>query len=186
VTVENLLRFARGTPVNRVPGVALEATVERALHLLQVELEQKGVVVERRFAATPTICADATQLEQVFVNIIINAVHALLDRPSRRLRISTATAGPGRVAITFDDSGPGVPKDLQHRIFEPFFTTKGPLGGSKVPGTGLGLSMALGVIEAHEGSIDVGASPDLGGARFTVTLPSTGGEGGQGPASAKA
>lgn len=177
VTIENLLRFARGTPVNRLPGVVVEQVVDRALHLLQVELDQKGVRVERRVdPGAPAVVADAAQLEQVFVNIIINAVHALHDRPTRTLRVSITPRGE-RAAIAFEDSGPGVPRDLQHKIFEPFFTTKGPLGGSKVPGTGLGLSMALGVIEAHEGTIEVDSSPDLGGARFTVTLPSTVGDG---------
>jgi two-component system NtrC family sensor kinase len=70
-----------------------------------------------------------------------------------------------------------VPAELRTKVFEPFFTTKGPLGGSKIPGTGLGLSMALGVVDAHGGTIEVGKSPDLGGARFTITLPSTDGEG---------
>ena len=69
-----------------------------------------------------------------------------------------------------------VPAAVRERIFEPFFTTKGPLGGSKVPGTGLGLSMALGVVEAHAGSLYVDTSPILHGARFFVSLPSTGGE----------
>ncbi|MCW8138892.1 MAG: PAS domain-containing protein [Planctomycetota bacterium] len=176
VTIENLLRFARGTPINRSPGVALDRVVDRALHLLQVELDSKEVAVERRFAATPPLCADATQLEQVFVNMIINTVHALHDRTDRRLRVTIEPRGAERVAVIFEDSGPGVPRDLAHRIFEPFFTTKGPLGGSKIPGTGLGLSMALGVVEAHAGSIAVDASPDLGGARFSVHLPSTAGE----------
>lgn len=176
-TIEHLLRFARGTPINRTPGVALERVVDRALHLLQVELEGKGVSVERRTAAAPAVCADATQLEQVLVNLIINAAHALHDRPGRRLRVSVEAPSADRVALIVEDSGPGVPRDLHNRIFEPFFTTKGPLGGSKIPGTGLGLSMALGVIEAHEGSIVVDASPELGGARFTIALPSTGGEG---------
>jgi two-component system sensor histidine kinase PilS (NtrC family) len=186
VTVENLLRFARGTPVNRIPGVALERVLDRVLHLLQVELDQKQVVVERRFeAGAPRVLGDATQLEQVFVNIIINAVHALQEAPTRRLRVSIRSQVEGeQVVIAIEDSGPGVPKELQNRIFEPFFTTKGPLGGSKVPGTGLGLSVALGIVEAHEGWLEVDRSPDLKGARFSVVLPSTDGEGqtsGSGP-----
>ncbi len=185
-TVEHLLRFARGTPVNRTPGVALERVVDRALHLLQVELERKEVTVERRIDPVPTVSADATQLEQVLVNLVINAVHALHDRPARRLRVSLTSPGPERIDLSVEDSGPGVPRDLHNRIFEPFFTTKGPLGGSKIPGTGLGLSMALGVIEAHEGTISVDASADLGGARFTVSLPSTVGEGAPSPSVANA
>lgn len=185
-TVEHLLRFARGTPVNRTPGVALERVVDRALHLLRVELERKDVTVERRVDAVPAVSADATQLEQVLVNLIINAVHALHDRPERRLRVTLRSPAEGRVELVVEDSGPGVARELQNRIFEPFFTTKGPLGGSKIPGTGLGLSMALGVVEAHEGTISVDRSPDLGGARFTVSLPSTSGESDSTPVTASA
>jgi two-component system sensor histidine kinase PilS (NtrC family) len=177
VTVENLLRFARGTPLNRVPGVSLPEVLDRALHLLSPELEAQKVLVERAYAAdAPTVTADATQLEQVFVNIVINAVHAMNDLELRRLRVAVVRRADAGAEVTIEDCGPGVPHELRGRIFEPFFTTKGPLGGSKVPGTGLGLSMALGVVEAHAGSLYVDTSPLLHGARFFVSLPSTGGE----------
>ena len=177
VTVENLLRFARGTPLNRVPGVSLPEVLDRALHLLAPDLEAQKVLVERAYAAdAPTVTADATQLEQVFVNIVINAVHAMNDLELRRLRVSVARRADAGAEVTIEDCGPGVPHELRGRIFEPFFTTKGPLGGSKVPGTGLGLSMALGVVEAHAGSLYVDTSPLLHGARFFVSLQSTGGE----------
>jgi PAS domain S-box-containing protein len=175
-TVENLLRFARGTPLDRVPGVLIHDVLARALHLLGPELDRSGVAVERDFAQdAPTIVADATQLEQVLVNVVINAVHAVHGRPDPRIKASIARHDGG-VRVTIEDSGPGVPRELRDRIFEPFFTTKGPLGGSPVPGTGLGLSLALGVVEAHGGTIEVDTSPSLGGARFSVSLPSTPGE----------
>ena len=181
-TVEHLLRFARGTPLHRVPGVDLRQVVDRALHLLRVELERAGVEVERRFAEATPLVADEAQLEQVVVNLLINAIHAVHDRPRRVIRVSVEPV-PGRpgaspeARLRVEDSGPGVPEELRARIFEPFFTTKGALGGSSVPGTGLGLSMALGVVEGHAGRLDVETSPDLGGASFVVTLPSTDGDG---------
>jgi PAS domain S-box-containing protein len=176
VTVEHLLRFARGTPLHRVPGVDLRQVVDQALHLLSVELEKAGVEVERRFSPHPALSADAGQLEQVVVNLVINAVHALSGAQSKRLRM-TVEPCPGGARLVVEDSGPGVPEPLRPRIFDPFFTTKGALGGSSVPGTGLGLSTSLGIVEGHEGRLVVGSSPDMGGASFTVTLPSTGGDG---------
>ncbi len=173
-TVDNLLRFARGTPLNRVAGVESRAVLERALILLTADLERGQLTVETQFEEVSPLLADAVQLEQVFINLIINAVHAVDGQDDRRLRISVAPGEDGGlVVIRFEDTGPGVPGEVLGRVFEPFFTTKGSLGGSKVPGTGLGLSIALGVIEGHEGTISAGVSPDLGGACFTISLPST-------------
>ena len=178
VTVEHLLRFARGAPIHLVPGVALGRVAEGALHLLQVEVDRRGVPVDLVVdPATPAVQGDATQLEQVVVNLVINALHAVGGRSSPRIALRVApTAPPYAAAITVEDSGPGIPPELTRRVFEPFFTTKGPLGGSAVPGTGLGLSVALGVVEAHGGTLDIDVSPTLGGARFTLRLPSTPGE----------
>jgi PAS domain S-box-containing protein len=172
-TVDNLLRFARGTPLNRVPGVEPHAVLERALILLTADLERGSVNVETDFQDVTPLQADAIQLEQVFINLIINAVHAVDGQDDRRLKISVTPSEDGRVVIRFEDSGPGIPKEVLGRVFEPFFTTKGSLGGSKVPGTGLGLSIALGVIEGHDGTISASVSPDLTGACFTISLPST-------------
>jgi PAS domain S-box-containing protein len=169
-TVEHLLRFARRVPVHRVPDVHLGEVLERALGLMRVEVERVGLTVER-VGEEVSVTADAGQLEQVFVNFVINACHALAEEKQRRLRVSMSHAD-GVVRIVFEDSGPGVPEQVRDRIFEPFFTTKGALGGSSTPGTGLGLSEALGVVESHDGSIELDQSPELGGARFTILLRS--------------
>jgi signal transduction histidine kinase len=176
VTIEHLLRFARGTPLNRQPGVDVAEVVERALGLCARELEASQVEVSRDVKPAPRIAADVSQLEQVFINIIINARQAVEGRPTKKLAVSVAPVD-GAVVVAFEDSGPGVPPELRDKIFEPFFTTKGALGGSKIPGTGLGLPVALGIVEAHDGTIDVERSSALGGARFIVRLPSTGGDG---------
>ena len=175
-TVEHLLRFARGTPLHLVPGVDVRQVVERAIQLLRGELERHGVQVEVQMGEVPPIRADAGQLEQVVVNLLINAIHALHGRERRVVRVG-AERLPEAVRLAVEDSGPGVPPEIAPRIFEPFFTTKGALGGSSIPGTGLGLSTALGIVEGHQGSLTVERSPSLGGACFVIKLPSTEGEG---------
>jgi len=169
-TVEHLLRFARGTPLDPVPGVRLGEVVQRALSLLKAQVDAAKAEVELIQGEVQPVSADATRLEQVFLNIVINGLHATSDQEPPRLRIEVKQEGD-EVVVSFEDNGPGVSPEVRARIFEPFFTTKGALGGSEVPGTGLGLAMALGVVEGHQGSLTVGVSPYLGGACFSVRLP---------------
>jgi two-component system NtrC family sensor kinase len=115
----------------------------------------------------PLLYADAHQLHQVIVNLVNNARQALSAWDGeRRITITTrAAAADGFVSLEIEDSGPGVPADVQERIFDAFFTTK-PVG----EGTGLGLSLCRGIVESHGGCIHLD-SPDGGGARFVVELP---------------
>src|SRR5690606_39682257 len=129
-------------------GVDPASVLDRALTLARPRLEEHAVELERRVEPAPTLRADPVQLEQVVINLIINAAHAVADAPRRVIRASVA-AGPGEVVLAIEDSGRGVPPEIRDRIFEPFFTTKGSLGGSRTPGTGLGLSAAHGVIEGQ-------------------------------------
>jgi signal transduction histidine kinase len=104
------------------------------------------------------------RIKQVFLNIINNAVYAMKDGGS--LTIRTGLDG-GTVDIAFEDTGPGIPLEVIGRIFDPFFTTK-----PEVSGTGLGLSVSLGIVQSHGGRIDVKST--LGaGTTFTVFLPIT-------------
>ncbi|MGE0712522.1 MAG: nitrogen regulation protein NR(II) [Planctomycetota bacterium] len=181
-TVANLLGFARGRPLNPVPGVLVADVLERALSLLRAQIDDARLVVEREGSAPRPVVADAVQLEQVFLNLIINAIHATSGSSPPRLRVTLSETAPSdgspaQTTALFEDNGPGVPAEARARIFEPFFTTKGALGGSEVPGTGLGLSVALGIVEGHRGRLEVSTSADLGGACFAVRLPSTNGEG---------
>lgn len=174
-TVENLLRFGRGTPLQRQVGVDLGEVVQRALDLLRAQIEEARLEVEFQRGEVPALELDPVQLEQVVLNLIINAIHATSERDPARL-VLTLSAREEEVLLTAEDNGPGVPKEVRARIFEPFFTTKGALGGSETPGTGLGLSMALGVVEAHSGRLTIDVSPLLKGARFSLWLPSTNGD----------
>jgi signal transduction histidine kinase/CheY-like chemotaxis protein len=110
---------------------------------------------------------DANQLQQVLLNLIINAQQAITgSRGYGAVRITLAPDGPDRNVLTVEDDGPGVPDDLREAIFRPFYTTK-PAG----KGTGLGLSISAGIIEAHQGEVGV-AHREGGGAVFRLVLPS--------------
>ena len=121
-----------------------------------------------------TVLADRTQLMQVVTNLILNAVHAQPSGGSARVVVATGAprsglsrAEHGFVSITVEDRGAGVPPDVLPHIFEPFFTTK-DVG----EGTGLGLSVAYGIVEEHGGWIQVATAVGEG-SRFAVHLPST-------------
>jgi CheY-like chemotaxis protein len=167
--VATFLAMARQRPPER-SAVDINQVVEGALGLAAYGLRSNGVVVDRHLSADlPSVEADADQLHQVLVNLVINAQHALQGRPGERLlRIETRLARtPGWIEVQVSDNGPGVPQEARRRIFEPFFSTK-PQG----VGTGLGLSFSLGVVEAHGGRLEL-ADTDKG-ATFVVTLPTNG------------
>jgi len=103
-------------------------------------------------------------IEQVLINLVINACDAMEQTPEPHLEISTRAAA-GTVELAITDNGPGIPDALREKIFEPFFTTK-PVG----KGTGLGLAISYGIVERHGGRLTAD-SPAEGGARFTLALP---------------
>jgi two-component system NtrC family sensor kinase len=163
--VESLLSFARQQAPER-KLVQLHAVVEDVLEIMAYDLRTSGIKVQREFAATlPVIVADAHQLQQVFVNILINARQAI--EPSQREGMMTIRTKieDGLVTIEFQDNGPGIRPENVARIFDPFFTTK-PVG----KGTGLGLSLCYGIIHEHGGKISVRSEPGQG-ATFVVELP---------------
>src|SRR5207249_8707503 len=116
----------------------------------------------------PLILADADQLHQVLLNLIINAQQSLQDQPApRRIRVSSCFDYLANVVcITVADNGPGIPAHLRARVFEPYFTTK-PTG----MGTGVGLAVSLGIVEAHDGTLTVECPID-GGAGLPLRCPS--------------
>lgn len=164
--VQTFLAMARQKQPER-QAVDLNQVVEAALELAGYGLRTDGIAVDLQLAADlPQIAADADQLHQIVINLIVNAQHAMLAVDGeRRLTLSTAV-GPEPQTVIFDiaDTGPGVPEDVARRIFEPFFTTKG-----QSEGTGLGLSFSQGLAEAHGGRLALTASER--GACFRLTLP---------------
>jgi two-component system NtrC family sensor kinase len=165
--VQTFLAMARQRPPER-RRVEANDIVRGALELAGYSLSAADIeVVEELAPDLPPLSADADQLHQMVLNLIVNAQQALQEKASgRRLLVRTAAADRGRaVTIGVRDNGPGVPQSLRRRVFEPFFTTK-PVG----EGTGLGLSFSLGVVEAHGGSLSLCEAPG-GGACFLATLP---------------
>ncbi|HYC63133.1 MAG TPA: ATP-binding protein [Reyranellaceae bacterium] len=164
--VRTFLAMARRRPPTRTE-IGLNEIVGAALDVLAYGLRTAGIEVRRELdPELPSIHADGDQLHQVATNLLLNAQQAM-DRPGvRRLRVATEVdRARSEVRLIVDDTGPGVPKELQRKIFEPFFTTK-PAG----TGIGFGLSLCHGLIESHGGRITVEDAPG-GGARFVVALP---------------
>ncbi len=166
----SLLRFGRPEEPKR-ESISIEAPIEAALTMAVREVENAGVVVVRNYASRgQSVYADRNQLEQVFLNLIINACHAMSE--GGQLRFDTQFSpdeNGGMVWVQVSDTGCGIaPEDLG-RVFEPFFTTKGRLGEGDTHGTGLGLSVSHGIITAHGGRIAVESGLD-GGTRFTIGL----------------
>lgn len=168
----SLTAFARPKPPQRRPMYAEDA-IDAALSLAGAQIEKAGVEVRLRYQPAPhCVHGDPALLEQVFLNVIINASHAMPGGGLLTLTTEFAPAGrgPGHVVVTVTDSGVGIsPADLP-RVFEPFFTTKGLLGESDTPGTGLGLSVSHGILAAHSGSIAIDSEEGIG-TTVTITLP---------------
>lgn len=163
--VQTFLAMARQQHPER-RACDLNALVETALDLTEYGLWQAGVDVERSLSPElPPAFADHDQMQQVLVNLIVNAQQALAERAGpRRLRVLTEAREDG-VRLVVSDNGPGVPPQVRCQIFDPFFTTK-PKGA----GTGVGLSFSLGVVEAHGGSLVLLDGEDEGAA-FELVLP---------------
>jgi len=162
--VESLLGFSRDSEVRREPTRVSEA-IDRVLALSEAPLRRTGVNVVRHLADDlPTVFAARPQLEQVLLNLVNNAMHAMEKSDRRQLEISAQSAGSD-IEIAVGDTGCGIPAEHVSRIFDPFFTTK-PVN----QGTGLGLSLSYGIVRAHGGEIRV-ESQEGQGTTFRITLP---------------
>jgi two-component system NtrC family sensor kinase len=166
--IQGLLDFARQSPLQLAP-VDLNQMVREVLRLLQRQAELADVVVEVRCATDlPWVRGDGRQLKQVLFNLIVNALQAMPN--GGMLTISTSygptTTRRGKfVRVCVRDTGVGIAPEHRQRLFQPFFTTK-----PKGEGTGLGLSVSLGIVENHGGTIEVESEPGEGSC-FTVLLP---------------
>ena len=163
-TVQRMLDFYRPGAVS-LQKIDVAGTLRRVIDLLSTQLGDRSIHISTGFSSRlPKIMAVESQLEQVFINLILNAYDAMPDGGD--LRIS-ARPVKDVVEILFQDSGAGVSRELRNRIFEPFVSTKDG-------GTGLGLSVSYGIISAHGGNLDL--VPDKGpGACFRIVLPVQGG-----------
>jgi two-component system, NtrC family, sensor kinase len=163
---KNLLLFARETKPERT-AVKVNEIVERTLALRNYELRLGNIRVETDLdPKLPLVIADAVQIQQVLLNLIINAEQAIHQRRNEgQIWIKTRHAVHSRVTLEVADDGPGIPPEVVLRIFDPFFTTK-PAG----MGTGLGLSILYGIVHQHGREVTVGERSGRG-AVFTIKLP---------------
>jgi two-component system NtrC family sensor kinase len=162
--VKSLLDFARERkPL--VESVDVNRLLDETLKLFEGQFLFQNIQVVREYGANlASIPADQSQLQQVFMNIILNAVDAMKGKG--RLGIATAeNASEGTIEIAISDTGAGIAPENIDRVFDPFFTTKG-VGH----GTGLGLSVSYGIVQSHNGDIAVASVPGAG-ATFTISLP---------------
>jgi len=163
--VKNMLSFARNHTSVKQP-TQMNKVVEDVLKLRAYYRMVNNITVERKLdPELPDIMADYFQMQQVFLNIILNAEQSMAESHGKgTLKITTEKVGR-MVRLTFSDDGPGIPQQNLSRVFDPFFTTK-EVG----KGTGLGLSICYGIVTAHNGRIY--AQSDFGkGATFIVELP---------------
>jgi len=165
--VRNLLVFA-GSRRLALRSVSLNVVLQKVLSLRAPMHRASGIEVVRHYDdRLPRVKSDPLLLHQVFLNMVMNAEHAIAAAgETGRLEISTSVAPSGdRIIATVRDTGVGIPEDTLSRIFEPFYTTK-EVG----KGTGLGLAIAYGIVQEHGGQI-LAANHRDGGAVFTVELP---------------
>jgi len=174
--VQNLKNFSRAS--GEPSPADLRAGLEETLMLVAPRLRDGGIRVHKDYGELPMVTCRSEEMNQVFMNLLVNAIQALEgvgyagEEPleaDRELALRITTSVEGEFAlIVLDDSGPGVPEDLEPRIFDPFFTTK-PRG----QGTGLGLSISTDIIRRHGGTLSVERS-ELGGARLVCRIPIAG------------
>jgi signal transduction histidine kinase len=162
--VRTLRTFARLDEAD-VKSVDLHEGIESTL-VLVAHLTKSGIAVERRYGELPRVECHPNQINQVFMNLCVNACQAMGERGTLTITTRAVDYHQGdAVEVRIKDSGVGIARDKLSRIFDPGFTTKGaPLG------TGLGLSIVYQIVEGHGGEIAVASEPGVG-TEFTVKLP---------------
>ena len=170
--IQHMRQFARKSEVDLEP-VDINHTLQMALEIFSEQLKVRGIQVQKQIEkGLPRILGNPSRLEQVFINLLLNARDAIEekwgDKPAdpaeRTIALSTYKAGDGIVAMVCD-TGTGIPPSVMDKIFEPFFTTK-----TVGKGTGLGLSISYGIMQQHGGTIQA-AARDTGGTCFTLKFP---------------
>ncbi len=165
--VEDLLHFSRQTGV-QYEEADINASIEPVVSVLEGKFSNNDVSIVRDYGdCLPRVIMDTDKMQQVYMNILMNACQAMGQKGS--IHVSTSyEKDSGRVLISFADEGCGIPKEIQNRVFEPFFTTKEP-----GQGTGLGLAVSYGIIREHGGEIAL-ESEEGRGSTFRIWLPAGG------------
>jgi predicted ATPase/signal transduction histidine kinase/GAF domain-containing protein len=166
----DIIARIRGMAVRRPPErkpISLDELVKETMVFLRHEVQSRAIsIMYETKGSGRKVLADRIQLQQVIVNLIVNAIHAMTEFTSPRREITIRVSHPDAVKVrcAVEDSGPGIPPELANRLFESFFTTK-------EDGMGMGLSICRSIIEAHGGRIAADNESMHGGARFYFTLP---------------
>lgn len=163
--VQGLLNYSRQQEP-KMEMVSINNVIESVIRLVSPQIEKLGINIKTDLKDVPAVKADFRQIEQVLFNIILNSIQAIGSDGD--VRIHTSQTNNGFIEVRIEDTGPGIPKDHIHKIFDPFFTTK-----HVNEGTGLGLSVCMGIIREHNGFIDVESEYGKGAA-FIIKLPVTG------------
>ncbi len=160
--IKNLLAFARSPSEASFQRVDIKQSVEEILSLIDYKLKNMNIRLALELDPVPPVYAQGERLQQVFINIILNALDAMPGGGELRIRLSLENEA---AVVRISDTGTGIKPEHLSRIFDPFFTTKG-VG----KGTGLGLSISYAIVKEHDGRIDV--QSEVGrGSTFTITLP---------------
>ncbi len=165
--VENLRGFARLDQAS-VDQANVHEAISSAVEMIRGRLDRRGVVIDPRGETLPMIPGSPTQLNQVFLNLLVNALQAIeaADRDRGWITITTASR-QGEIVVEIGDNGCGIPEEVLPQIFDPFFTTK-----AVGDGTGLGLSITHGMVQDHGGRLEVESTPGQGSV-FRVVLPTS-------------
>ncbi|WP_417070903.1 ATP-binding protein [Niveibacterium terrae] len=161
--VQDLKDFSRTDSNEEWQWADLHHGIESTLNIVNNEIKYRADVI-REFGELPQIECLPSQLNQVFMNLLVNAAHAMREDRRGTIRVCTGSDEKS-VWVEIADNGCGIPEGIRDRIFDPFYTTK-PIG----KGTGLGLSLAYGIIRKHDGQIEVTSQEGLG-STFRVSLP---------------
>jgi two-component system NtrC family sensor kinase len=160
--VRNLLDFARERPLT-LTSISVNGVLDDALTLVMNQARLQNISLERRFGDVPPVRADAGQLRQAFVNVIINACDAMPGGGTLTVDTRLASSGDA-VDVRLADTGVGIPKAVLSKVLDPFFTTK-------EKGTGLGLSVVYGIVERHGGRLAIESEEGRGTeVRFTLMV----------------
>ena len=159
--VRNLGDFARLYPRQKTP-TELKDILENTLNLVRYDKNFRKVEIRTDVQETPLLKIDPDQIQQVFLNLILNARDAMPDGGTLDIAVKQVD---GRVEMQFADTGNGIDAEVKEKVFDPFFSTKGP-----TKGTGLGLSICYSIIKDHGGTIDIDSEKGKG-TRFTIRIP---------------
>jgi len=163
----NLLAFARQKEA-RKELIDITEPLRSVLAVTRRDLEKLNLEIAEKFKPIPKIYCDAGQLSEVFLNMITNARDAMREKGG--VLTIQVESDRDNIRIIFKDTGCGIPKELKGKIFEPFVTSKGALGGSEIPGTGLGLFLSYGIIDGYQGKIEVESKVGKG-TQFIISIP---------------